>query len=102
MISTTVKQMPGRRPAPRPPVRRPPQSGNAWDDVDRTILASLADHPRTLNKITAAVALSPGLVKDQLIAYASRGLVAKDELTGRYELTSTGEARLAALAPASA
>ncbi|MBO2464020.1 hypothetical protein [Actinomadura violacea] len=95
----TVERMPGHRPVPRPrpPARRPVQPAKAWDDVDRTLLATVADHALTLEKIAAAAAWSPCLVKDQLIAYAARGLVTKDGQSGRYALTPAGRNRLANL-----
>ncbi|WP_141575764.1 hypothetical protein [Actinomadura sp. WMMA1423] len=98
MITDSVR-VPARRPAPRPrpPARRAVQPVGAWDDVDRTLLSQLAGGALTMERLAVAAGWSPGLVKDQLIAYAARGLVVKDGQTGRYELTSAGRERLSAL-----
>ncbi|MGI5201591.1 hypothetical protein ACQEU6_08425 [Spirillospora sp. CA-108201] len=98
MITDSV-HVSGRRPAPRPrpPSRRAVQPAGTWDDVDRTLLSQLASGTLTMERLAAAAGWSPSLVKDQLIAYAARRLVVKDGQTGRYELTSAGRNRLAAL-----
>lgn len=100
MITNTGERVSDQRPGPRPrrPVRRTFQPATAWDDVDRTLLSTLTDRPLTAEKIAAAANWPLGLVRDQLIAYAARGLVVKDGQTGRYELADAGRNRLAEFA----
>lgn len=99
MITDSLAQTSARRPAPRPrpPAPRTVRPATAWDNVDRVLLEQLAGAALRLDTITKATGYSPGLVKDQLTAFIGHGLVAKDAQTGRYELTSAGKNRLAAL-----